>query len=217
MLYICEESDLLDDDFINSCKSLLSAQRLEKLNRIKSPGNRQASFAAYLSLRLALEEKYDINDAAVFDFADNGKPVLRDHPHIHFSLSHSENLAVCAVADVPVGVDAQKIKCIKDNVARRVLSDNEYDCFKSSDAPDEYFCELWTIKESYVKLTGHGIAVDFRKLPADDIKDKTVLRGKDYFCCVCKTEMHRRQDQSSEQNTKIKFIGRDDFERLCDR
>jgi len=206
MLYIFDGIDLLSDNFPGSKADFLSEERRKKVNKLRFNKSKKASAAAYLLLRIALKENYGINEAVEFSYGEKGKPLLKDYPLIHFSLSHSANTVACAVADFEVGVDVQQITEVKDKVAKRVLTDDEYSKYKDSLAPDEYFCEIWTIKESFLKKTGQGITKELREISADDIKNKKVYKGKDYFCCVCGKE---------QQSIQIKFIGREDFEQLC--
>jgi len=205
MLYIYDEIIELDDNFHERMISLLSEQRREKVQNLRSDKKKNASAVAYLLLRLALKEEYGIDEIVEFDYIDNKKPVLREHPNIHFNLSHSLNTVACAVANTDIGVDVQQIDKIKDNVAKRVLTEDEFACFQHTDNPDEFFCEIWTIKESFLKLTGKGISDELRELSADSINDKKIYKGKDYYCCVC---------GNAAKTMTEKYIGRDDFEQL---
>ena len=203
MLYIFDEVDKMDDELTESEISLLSNDRYAKIQRLRSPQGKKASFAVYLLLRVALKENYGIYEVVEFDYAEKGKPTLRDYPHIHFSLSHSKCTAVCAISDAEVGVDVQYISPISDRVAKRVLTTNEYVKFKESKTPDEYFCEIWTIKEACLKQTGQGISTELRDLSAESVTERYIYRGDGYFCCVCGPV------------NNIKHIRRKDFEQLC--
>jgi len=207
MLYIFNDLDKLDDDFPESVMYLLSEQRRMKVRRIQSSAGKKASAVVYLLLRCALKSLYGIDRIVDFEYVKNGKPVLKDYPQIHFSLSHTQNAAACVVADIPAGVDVQQIKPISDKVAKRVLTVEEFKNFKDSVTPDEYFCEMWTIKESFLKQSGKGIAVEMREISAGSISDKMVFKGKDYFCCI---------SGQNAQMMQIKHVGREDFEPLCD-
>lgn len=88
----------------------------------------------------------------------NGKPVfIRDD--MHLSVSHSGGLVAIAWSDSPVGVDVQQGMPLSD-LAYRIL------CPKDDvpDMSDETLLTLWSAKESYVKLTGEGMTLDFRDL-----------------------------------------------------
>jgi len=205
MLYIFEKIDHLGDDFPESVMSLLSEERKIKISKLRSPMNKNASAVAYLLLRVALINEYGINEALVFDYKEHGKPVLRNHPEIRFNLSHSGDTAACIIAGSEVGIDVQHVAGIKDKVAKKVLTDDEYSIFNKSSDPDGYFCKVWTVKESYIKKTGQGLLFDFKTIAADDIPDTHIIKGENYYCCVCGIE------------TPIKYIGREDIEQLFTR
>jgi len=202
MLYIFDEIDLIDDDFLETYKSLLSAERYEKMQKLRTPQKKKASAIAYMMLRFALSESYGINDAVEFIYTDKGKPLLKSYPDIHFNLSHSKGAVACVVSNKEVGVDVQYITPIKDSLAKRVLAESEYARYKSSPTQEEYFCELWTIKESYLKLIGKGITTELRDIVADEIKEKMIYKFNDYYYCVCGSQV------------LIKHLRREDFEQL---
>jgi len=196
MLYIFDEMDSLDDGFMERVMPLLSEERQEKIKRLRSPLSKKASAVVYLLLRLALAELYGINEAVVFGYAKNEKPVLRDYRHIHFNLSHCKNAAACVVCDSEVGVDVQHISPVTDKVARRVLTEKEFKAFISSDFRDEFFCETWTIKESFIKKTGQGITTELRGIEAENVADRMTFKGRGYFCCVCGAKMQIKHVRS---------------------
>jgi len=204
MLYIFDEIDLPDEEFFNSKLHLLSEQRSAKVKRLFSNLNKRASISVYLMLRLALLEIHGIDKAVLLEYEENGKPYLKNHPGIFFSLSHSQNIAACIVADKKVGLDIQKTRPVKDNLAKRILTEDEYVIFKNSLSPDDYFCEVWTIKESFLKKTGDGISKELRDIAACSITAKT-FKGKDYFCTVCGI---------STADIKVKYLRSEDFGKL---
>jgi len=205
MLYIFDEIDLLDDDFPENVSDLLSIERREKVQRLSKIHGKKASAVVYLLLRLTLKDIYGINEIIEFDYNSMQKPYLQKYPQIFFNFSHSHNAGACAAASYEIGVDVQQIVVVKENVARRVLTVDEFSTFKSVENPNEYFCKAWTIKESYLKLTGQGISDELRDISVVGIQDKMIYRGRDYFCCVC---------GSGAKAMQIKHIGRDDFEQL---
>lgn len=88
-----------------------------------------------------------------------GKPVLASG-EAYFNISHSFERVVCAVSDKPVGVDIEKIRPFSRGVINRFFNDSESEYVeraKSEDEARKRFYELWTLKESYVKMTGEGL------------------------------------------------------------
>ncbi|MCL2820437.1 MAG: 4'-phosphopantetheinyl transferase superfamily protein [Oscillospiraceae bacterium] len=202
MLLIFDNLNNLEDDFCSDFKSLLSVQRITKINGIKSQAGKNASAAVYLLLRLGLLRMYGINKAVDFEFVNHKKPILPEFPGIFFNLSHTKNTAACAISYTDVGVDVEYVRPVSDKLAKRVLTKNEYKDFIASSNKDEYFCKIWTIKESFLKKTGDGITKELSDISAAELEEIQTYKGDDYFCSVCGLKM------------EILHIGREDFEEL---
>ena len=85
---------------------------------------------------------------------DWGKPYFVDSP-LHFSISHSKNHAFCALADHPIGIDAEEMdREIPLRLAEKILSPAEKARFNGS---RDALLRLWVLKEASVKLTGEGL------------------------------------------------------------
>ena len=82
--------------------------------------------------------------------------------------------AVCAVSKQPVGIDIERIGAYQPNVARRVCSDAEQKLLEQCEDPARLFYRLWTLKESYVKLTGTGISVPLSQITFSFLADGRV-------------------------------------------
>ena len=55
-----------------------------------------------------------------------GKPVLRDFPGVHFSISHTDGLVMCVVAKHPVGCDVERLVPLDDDLRREIGSLEEW-------------------------------------------------------------------------------------------
>jgi len=84
----------------------------------------------------------------------NGKPYLVGRPDLQFSLSHCGMWAVCALADYPVGVDAELPRC-SAALAQRHFHPEET---LFADDPDN-LCRIWTAKEAFLKALGVGLTI----------------------------------------------------------
>lgn len=93
-----------------------------------------------------------------FAYTEHGKPYLLDFSHIHFNISHSEEFVLCAVADKKIGVDIQKIRDYKPDLAKRVCCDAEIEHIEGSSDKASEFTRIWTQKEAALKMRGTGIA-----------------------------------------------------------
>ena len=74
-------------------------------------------------------------------------------PQLHFSVSHTRTAALVAVSAVPVGADVEQVRPLHPAMARRLAQ---------ADCGDLQPFELWTLRESWFKLTGAG---DLRTIP----------------------------------------------------
>jgi len=98
----------------------------------------------------------------------HGKPRI-SHPqaaaHIHFNLSNTRGLVVCAVsvAHELIGVDAEfagrGVECVK--LAERFFSPSEAAAIRLAPPSEqlERFYTTWTLKESYIKACGLGLGI----------------------------------------------------------
>ena len=113
----------------------------------------------------------------------NGKPECEG---VYFNLSHSVDMVLCAVSDAPVGCDIEKVTDAPMEVAERYFSENERryiaDATNSADS-DRRFFRLWTMKESYMKMTGEGMSLSPDRLETDP-DGLTILRDGVMQSCV---------------------------------
>lgn len=80
-----------------------------------------------------------------------GKPFLASHPDVHFSVSHSGDLAIVGVTRAgPVGVDVERIRPVPEaeHIARRWLHGAD---------PANFF-DHWTRREAHLKALGIGLS-----------------------------------------------------------
>ena len=155
MIYIDDNIDGFD---LDESLMAVSPQRREYALRYRQERDRRLCIAAYRLLWKALHVEYGIDEAPVFIYDGSGKPMLQGHPGIHFSLSHCQGVAACALSDHPIGIDVETLDHYSEDVARQVMNDDEMRQILDSPNPALAFTRLWTMKESLFKLTGgaHG-------------------------------------------------------------
>lgn len=196
MLYINDDIESVDLDKV---MGRLSRQRVEQMMRLRNERDRILSVAAYLLLREALAAEHGITTPPVFAYHDGGKPFIADRPDICFSMSHCRHGVACALESGPVGVDIESIRPYSEELARRVLNDGELRAVESSARPDVEFIKLWTMKESYLKMTGEGIRSDLKRVPLDAARfASTVNLARGYVCTVC-TGQYEHQNNAYQQ------------------
>ncbi len=98
-------------------------------------------------------------DAATTTSA-HGKPYLIDYPNFHFSVSYSGVLVICAAGKMEMGADIEQIRNINLTDYRQYLSTTEYYQLMALPAAEQQlqFFQLWTLKESYLKMTSVGLS-----------------------------------------------------------
>lgn len=90
---------------------------------------------------------------------EGGKPYLRDASHIYFNITHTKGIVFCAVSDRVIGVDAEYMRQPKKSLVERICSEEERDyIYGCREMEVERFTRIWTLKESYVKAIGSGLA-----------------------------------------------------------
>lgn len=161
----------------------LSEKRLAKVERLKKTKQKSQSIGAELLLRYAVGQITGKVSNVKWDTDENGKPYLTEHDGIYVNLSHSGDYAVCAVSDVPVGVDIQHCRECDMKMAKRFFTVEEAEFINKSTDRNSAFFEIWTKKESFVKAVGKGLAIPLNSFSVltDRIEyDGAVYRFKEY-------------------------------------
>lgn len=120
---------------------------------------------AYGLLALAAKEHWSFPSLPTLTRAPGGKPRFLSQQGREFNLSHSGQLALCALASAPVGADIQIIKHTwRPTLPNRVCGERELAWLKEQ--PDFWlsFAALWALKESRVKQNGQGLTVPIRSI-----------------------------------------------------
>lgn len=94
---------------------------------------------------------------SILRYGPRGKPYL-DCPGFHFNISHSSGLAACAVERLPVGLDMERRRVFSPALANRICTPEERSLIEAAPDRDWALTQLWTCKESLMKLTGQGMA-----------------------------------------------------------
>lgn len=95
---------------------------------------------------------------------EGGKPFFPKWEDRQFNLSHSGDLALCALDGGPVGVDVQIVREWRPSLPRRVCSPAELHWLEEQPEPWPAFALLWALKESRAKQSGRGLTVPIRDI-----------------------------------------------------
>lgn len=86
-----------------------------------------------------------------------GKPYFVDSPW-QFSISHTKRRVFCALADHPVGIDAEEAdRDIRLRLADKVLSPAEKRQYDAAEDKRLALLKFWVLKEAAAKLSGEGL------------------------------------------------------------
>ncbi len=114
-------------------------------------------------------EAFDMN------YGKHGKPYLKDSD-IHFNITNCKGLICCAVESFEIGIDAETGRTLNPRIYR-ACTEREQGMIEASDNPDFTFLELWTLKESYMKYTGIGLAFGTKNAEFTYVDGQPVYMG----------------------------------------
>lgn len=166
-LYIAGIDEIPNDDFTET----ISEYRLKKAKNYKNEDDRKLSILSSLLLDKALK-KHDLSERDMkYTFNAYGKPYFANAEDLHFSISHSGEYAMVVLSDKEIGCDIQQIKNINLSIADRFFTAEERKYVKCT----EDFFRIWTLKESFIKAIGKGLA-----LPLNSFSIKGLDSDKPY-------------------------------------
>ncbi len=165
-----------------------------EISLMRQEDKRRLRIAADHLCRTAAAEALGLSPAEVkFGKNEHGKPITDG---MEFNLSHSGDIAVCAVSDKPVGIDIEAVREIRPDAAKRFASAEELEYIGGD---QRRLFEIWTLKEAYFKCVGTGIGSDIKSVTftvnGDDIRCsepgftcKFISIADGYICSVCEKE-----------------------------
>lgn len=112
-------------------------------------------------VRCLISRKLNIhNEEIVLKENNYGKPICLNDPNLHFNISHSSDMVVCAIAsNTPVGIDIEKIQLADNAIIKQFFTHTEANYINSrkKEQQNEAFFRIWCAKESYLKALGKGL------------------------------------------------------------
>ncbi len=147
-------------------EEVLSSDEIERADRFRFPHLRSHFIVAHGVLRHLLSGYVDAAPGAIrFACGPQGKPEI-DQPRadLRFNLSHSGDLAVCAVGTPRyLGIDVEKMRRVPDlqELANRFFSPEESNDLAAAPpgSTERSFFTCWTRKEAYIKAVGGGLSI----------------------------------------------------------
>ena len=180
-LYAADTANLTDPKENPALLDELDIERKCKIMKYLKAEDRKRSLGAGLLLNRILP-RYGASPAGI-RLGSDGKPKVEG---IFFNLSHSGHIVICATADKEVGCDVEQIVKAPEGVAERFFHSGECAYINAcvEEERDRRFFRIWTMKESYIKMTGEGMSLDFDRfeLILDSEKIK-VRRDSELISC----------------------------------
>ena len=182
--YYIDVTQLENETLFREKINLLSPYRQQKIALLKHEKDKNRSLGAGIALDHALET-YGLKERSVeYEFGEWGKPFLKYHPNIHFSLSHSGDYAICSIGDKAIGNDIEIIKQGRLKVADRFFARDELEWMRAEPDEEEItqrMFRIWTMKESFLKATGKGISLPLNAFSVLVDEEKNKIRVKHTF------------------------------------
>lgn len=204
--------------------SYIDNEKRNKLSKYKHKEDMIRALSADVLIRSIACHKFNISNAELFyEYNIYGKPRLNLDNNFCFNVSHSGNWVVAAVDDLQIGIDIEEVNSVEyEDISQEFFTKDEYTWLlsKNNEERNEAFYKLWTVKESYVKMIGKGLAIPLNSFSADfdlgdiiSIKDvinskiqatsKIIKFDENYLLSICSSK--------KDLNIKIKFIDYDEI------
>ena len=148
-----------------SLTQCLAADELERARRFRFRRHQRRYVVAHGFLRRLLARYLNVCPHEVrFEYGPYGKPYLPDFRRVGFNLSHSDQLAVVAVAlgrDVGVDVERVRPEFASPDIAAQFFAPAEQAALNRlhASAYVQAFFACWTRKEAYIKAVGLGLSL----------------------------------------------------------
>ena len=150
--------------------SFLGEKDIAEISRFKLEESKKEKAVSFI-LKNKYVGKYHLNE---FD-----KPISEE---CEFNISHSHGVVVFVQSSVPIGVDIEKLRPMKDDMTNFISSNEEKEYIQSYQS----FFEVWTNKESLTKCLGTGIKDKISSIPGLPINGVKEYKNKQFYCRTIK-------------------------------
>lgn len=170
-----------NETYLNTLKKYLNKNEInnseefrQKIDQIRFIFSR-----AMLKRILSIYTNKPVNDL-IFSYNKFNKPYIKNNLHIHFNISHSNDLIIFAFTiSHQIGTDIENIKLIEeiDSISKLVFSEIEYYQWKNTPEENKIFSfyQLWTYKESIIKAIGTGFSYNTRNFTIEKTEKNTKI------------------------------------------
>lgn len=172
-LYFSFPEQISDPLLLQRYESLLTDDELTQMSRLYFARHRHQYLITRALIRSCLSSYFEVEPTA-WRFGKNGygKPEIsfpdKAWP-LHFNLSHCDGLIMCGITrDHDIGVDAEDAQRATRSAFESLssyFSAEEIEALNQlpPEQQKQRFFDYWTLKESYIKARGMGLAIPLDK------------------------------------------------------
>lgn len=152
----------------------------EKIKRFRRWQDAQLSLLGRILLFRGIKENYMHNPHyKVIKYTKYNKPYF-DDDLIHFNISHSGEIVVCALSDDhEIGIDIEIVTDIYLNDFKYQMTEMEWNKIVLSSNKKDSFFGYWTQKEAVIKAHGHGLTIPLKSFEISD--NNTKINDEKYY------------------------------------
>lgn len=181
-IYMVDINEPISNDLYQQLFNYVSNERKARVNRYKFEADAKRSLYAGVLVNYLVCTKLHLKKEEVhLEYNEYGKPYLSNSTNQFFNISHSGKWVVCAWSNKEIGVDIQQIEAADLDIARRFFLKEEYLSIAKLKGRQqaEAFYTLWTLKESYIKYKGRGLAIPLNSFQLIYEKEHAFIRTQE--------------------------------------
>lgn len=159
-------------------RQTLSADERAKADRFRFERDQRRCVLRRAALRKIMSDYLGTRPEQVeLSYGRQGKPELAgpfSSSGCQFNLSFSGELALCAVARWPLGIDLEQERLVENAalVAKHFFTAGEIAVQSAAENPNQVFLRHWTRKEALIKATGSGLAVPLNSFDVSQVSEQ---------------------------------------------
>ena len=161
-IYAVELSSPMEESLFQLFLGFVGKKKEERIMKFLRREDAERSLVGDVLIRVLICDHLGLHNSDIFfSYNEFGKPSLEYDTAFDFNLSHSGKWVACAIDTSPLGIDVECIRDIDFSIAERFFSHIEYGDImeRVGNSRLEYFYDLWTLKESYIKARGMGLSI----------------------------------------------------------
>jgi 4'-phosphopantetheinyl transferase len=158
-IYWCDIKNLeYSDKEIEECEIITQTKTIDYLNRIDVIRHITGLLLSEWAINHygSRHEKQGEYEGVAIGRDGNGKPYYITEKKYSFNISHSGDIAICAISECLVGIDIERKGGTINDILQRICKKEEFEWANSGVGKEKCY-SLWTYRESYLKCIGNGI------------------------------------------------------------